>query len=119
MAIGVEQWPIPDVVLGRRQFLPCGETVWQKISTVGIYYEDPFSLPQCDPERSDDDQIAYPCWKLVQDKSKCPGLGQLIDVVRDPSDRKTPLAPGTKLLMQCLTCVDPIPGISPIIGCDF
>ena len=84
-----------------------------------VYEEEPLSMPQCDPGQSDDSQTVYPCWKLVTDINQCPANGQLINVVRKPSERGTPLATGTKVGMQCLTCTDPIPGVPPVRGCDY
>jgi hypothetical protein len=84
-----------------------------------IYVENPESMARCDPEQSDDTQPAYPCWKLVHDTTKCPVNGQLIAVVRSPSERGTLLEPGTKLGMQCRTCIDPIPGAPSNPACDY
>jgi hypothetical protein len=84
-----------------------------------VYVEDAASMPRCDPGQSDDTQTAYPCWKLVIDMSKCPVNGELINIVRNPTERSTPLVPGTKVGMQCWTCTDPVPGIPPSAGCDY
>jgi hypothetical protein len=84
-----------------------------------IYVENPESMARCDPGQSDDTQPAYPCWKLVNDTTRCPVNGQIISVVRQPSERSTPLEPGTKIGMQCLTCPDPIPGAPVNPGCDY
>ena len=84
-----------------------------------IYVENPESMARCDPGQSDDTQPAYPCWKLVNDTTRCPVNGQIISVVRQPSERSTPLEPGTKIGMQCLTCHDPIPGAPVNPGCDY
>ena len=74
----------------------------------GVYKEQSTSMPRCDPNQSDANQRAFPCWKLVKDTTKCPGdsgagVGQLINVVRKPGD--APLAAGTKVDMSCRTCV--------------
>jgi hypothetical protein len=84
-----------------------------------VWVEDAASMPRCDPAQSDDTQADYPCWKLVMDTTKCPTNGQLIDIVRKPSERRIPLVPGTKLIMQCWTCSNPMPGIPPSAGCDY
>jgi len=85
------------------------------------FKEDPNSMPQCDPNLTDDTQTTYPCWKLLSDKTKCPINGQLINVVRAPADRNTPLDPGTKVSMQCRTCtgfIDVSTG-KELPGCDY
>jgi hypothetical protein len=79
----------------------------------GVYKEQSTSMPRCDPNQSDANQPAFPCWKLVKDTTKCPGdsgagVGQLINVVRKPGD--APLAAGTKVDMSCRTCVDSTQG---------
>ena len=84
-----------------------------------VYVEDAESMPRCDPGQSDDTQAVYPCWKLVIDRTKCPRNGNLINVVRKPSERSTPLVPGTKTGMQCWTCTDLIPEIPPSAGCGY
>jgi len=84
-----------------------------------VYVEDAASMPRCDPAQSDDTQAAYPCWKLIIDRTRCPANGEMINVVRKPSERSTPLVPGTKTGMQCWTCTDPIPGIPTSAGCDY
>jgi hypothetical protein len=83
-----------------------------------VWVEDAASMPRCNPAQTDDTQSAYPCWKLVIDRTKCPTNGQLMNVVRRPSERSTPLVSGTKIGMQCLACTDSIPGVPPSVGCD-
>jgi hypothetical protein len=83
------------------------------------YEEDPRGMRQCDATASDDTQPAYPCWKLTSDVNRCHGSGQLISVVRAPSERAIPLTPGTKLAMQCETCVAPVAGMDSVAGCDY
>jgi hypothetical protein len=85
--------------------------VYRTLNADGSYTESPDSMPQCDSSQSDTKQSTYPCWELLNDTSKCPVNGQLIKVVRDPAVT-TPLAPGTKVSMQCRTCVSdfPVPG---------
>jgi hypothetical protein len=83
------------------------------------------SLPMCDASRTPT------CWEVKfgnasgtteeQDIAKrCPATvsapSQSISVVRKPDEN---LPDGTKVVMQCLTCVDPVPGIKPTKGCDY
>jgi len=83
------------------------------------------SLPACDGSRTPD------CWEVILgnengtdvEKSaakRCPVKGstpsQMVNVVRKP-DNDLPV--GTKAVMQCLTCVDPVPGTQPTAGCDY
>jgi hypothetical protein len=84
-----------------------------------VWIEDAVSMPRCDPAQSDDTQVVYPCWKLVMDVTKCPLNGNVINVVRKPAERGTLLVPGTKLIMQCWTCTNPVPGIPPSVGCNY
>jgi hypothetical protein len=90
-----------------------------------IFIEDPTSMLQCDPSKDDNSQPAYPCWKLVNDKTKCKVNGQLINIVRAPAERNTPLDPGTKVSMQCRTCtgfqsVNPATGnLEELPGCNY
>lgn len=89
------------------------------------YDEDPASLPRCDASRTP------VCWEVKfgnangtadeqEVASRCPANGstpsQMINVVRKPG---TTLVEGTKLGMQCVTCVDLRPGIKPVKGCDY
>ncbi len=83
------------------------------------YVENPESMPRCDPGKSDNAQPAYPCWKLVNDTTRCWVNGQLIAVVRSPSERSTPLEPGTKVGMQCRTCIEPNPTVPVTPGCAY
>jgi hypothetical protein len=92
--------------------------VYQKLDDNGKYYEETNSMPQCDSTLDDDHQPTYDCWKLVKDWTKCDKLGQLITVVRPVDQRKNPQAAGTKVSMQCRTCVD-VQGIDPIPECDY
>lgn len=92
--------------------------VYKKLDANGNYVEDKNSMPQCDPSQDDDHQPVYDCWKLVKDWTKCDKLGQLIAVVRPKDQRATPQPAGTKVGMQCRTCVDVV-GIPPIDGCNY
>jgi hypothetical protein len=85
-----------------------------------VYYtEDPVGLPQC-PVGATNDNIAADCWQLASDFSKCPGSGQFVNVLRTASEISMgPLPAGTRLGMQCWTCLDPIPGSSVVPGCDY
>jgi hypothetical protein len=93
--------------------------------TTMVYDEKPESLPRCDASRTPD------CWEVklgnasgTADEQKtatyCPAVGsapsQMINVVRAPG---TTLVEGTKVGMQCVTCVDLPPGMKPIEGCDY
>jgi hypothetical protein len=89
------------------------------------YDEDTNSLPRCDASRTPE------CWEVKfgnangtleeQDTaSHCPANGsepsQMINIVRKPG---TTLVEGTKVGMQCVTCVDLRPGMAPVEGCDY
>ena len=85
----------------------------------GVYQESPNSLPQCDAGATPD-TISSDCWLLTNDTVKCPGLGQLVNVLRTRAEINAgPLPTGTKIGMQCLTCTDPIPGEAPVTGCAY
>lgn len=90
-----------------------------------VYQENPDSLPRCDASRTPE------CWEVKfgnangtadeqKTASSCPAVGstpsQMINVVRTPG---TTLVEGTKVGMQCVTCVDLPPGMKPIKGCDY
>lgn len=79
------------------------------------YVEDVPSMRECDADLSDDTQSVYPCWKLVQDALRCPAVGQRIEVVRAPSERKKSLPAGTRLVVDCVSCV--ATDVSPAPGC--
>jgi hypothetical protein len=90
----------------------------------GIPVEAPNSaMPQCQGGGiADTAQPTRPCWKLVYDTTKCDGtqgagLGQLINIVADPSVPAVPA--GTKVTMSCQTCVDTPPGQAPIPACAY
>jgi len=89
------------------------------------YKESPQSLPRCDASHTPE------CWEVKfgnvngsadeQEAAKrCPATGtapsQMINVVRKPG---TTMVEGTKVGMQCVTCVDLRPGMAPIEGCDY
>ena len=89
------------------------------------YDENSDSLPACDASRTPD------CWEVkfgnangtTEEKdiaTRCPATSsapsQTINVVRKPDSA---LPDGTKVTMQCLTCVDPIPGVPPSKGCNY
>lgn len=88
--------------------------------------ESPEGLPSCDSNGRTPD-----CWEVVLGNENgtaaeqaaarsCPAKGhspsQMVNVVRK-KDSNLPV--GTKAVMQCLTCVDPTPGIQPVEGCDY
>jgi hypothetical protein len=93
-------------------------------STV-VYEERPDSLPPCDATHKTE------CWTLTLGNPKgtetekkaalrCPAKGtapsQMVNVVRKPDDG---LPDGTQVVMECLSCVDPLPGIEQSEGCDY
>jgi hypothetical protein len=85
----------------------------------GVYQESADSLPRC-ATGATPDTISTDCWELVNDTTKCPGLGQLVNVLRTRSEMNAgPLTVGTKIDMQCSTCTDPIAGEPPIDGCNY
>lgn len=88
--------------------------------------EEPDGLPSCNSNNRTPD-----CWEVILGKENgtdaektaaksCPAKGntpsQMVNVVRK---KDSDLPVGTKAVMQCLTCVDPIPGIEPIRGCSY
>ncbi len=87
--------------------------------------ESPESLPRCDASRTPE------CWEVKfgnangtadeqETAKRCPANGsapsQMINIVREPG---TTLVEGTKVGMQCVTCVDLIAGMKPSEGCDY
>ena len=73
-----------------------------------IYVEGPASLPKCDASYSltnpPPDKVGD-CWQLTNDTTRCPINGQLVTVVRTAAAVAAgPLAPGTKIGMQCRVC---------------
>ena len=93
--------------------------VYQTPDANGIYQESPDSLPQCGIGATSD-TISGDCWQLVNDAVKCPGLGQLVNVLRTRAEINAgPLAAGTKIAMQCLSCTDPLSGSTQVAGCDY
>jgi hypothetical protein len=92
-------------------------------NTSVLFEEKPDGLPACDAKRTPD------CWEVKrgdehgsaeeQDTARrCPAKdgaqSQMVDVVRAAD-----LPLGTKIVMQCLTCVDQLPGTEPSPGCDY
>jgi hypothetical protein len=90
-----------------------------------VFEESPDSLPMCDASRTPD------CWELKlgnangtadeQDTAaRCPAKGtmpsQMINVVRRPENT---LPDNTKVVMQCLACVDVPDGVKPGKGCNY
>ena len=81
--------------------------------------------PRCDASRTPE------CWEVKfgnangtadeqETAKRCPANGsapsQMINIVREPG---TTLVEGTKVGMQCVTCVDLIAGMKPSEGCDY
>ena len=96
-----------------------------KGNTTIVYDESPESLPACDATHATD------CWQVTFGKpdgnaaekdaaARCPAASsapsQMVHVVRKPGST---LPEGTKVAMQCLTCVDETPGAKPTKGCDY
>ena len=90
-----------------------------------VYEESTASLPMCDASRTPD------CWELKignengtsEEKdtaARCEAQGavpsQMIEVVRKPDSN---LPEGTRVVMQCSTCVDMPDGVTPGKGCDY
>ena len=90
-----------------------------------VFEESPESLPACDATRTPD------CWEVLHGDAngskdqkstalRCPAKdgvpSQLVNVVRKPGST---LPDGTRVVMQCLTCVDQLPGMDPVEGCDY
>jgi hypothetical protein len=84
------------------------------------YEESPTSLPRCAPGATNGD-VPTDCWQLTSDQWRCPVNRQLITVLRTSAElRKKPqLDPGTRVSMQCRTCIDPLPGMNIEAGCDY
>jgi hypothetical protein len=90
-----------------------------------IYSETANPLPVCDPRYSPanppPDSVGD-CWQLAYDTNKCPATGQMIQVLRTASEIAAgPLAPGTKIGMNCRTCPDSTAGsaVVSVPGCDY
>jgi hypothetical protein len=79
------------------------------------YVESPESLPMC-AAGATPETVASDCWQIAHDLAKCPASGQLITMVRTAAEiANGPLAPGTKISMQCWTC----PDLVSVAGCDY
>jgi len=89
------------------------------------YDESPESILPCDASRTPE------CWEVKygnangtsdeqQTAKRCQAKGsspsQMINIVRKPG---TTLVEGTRVGMQCVTCVDLPPGMPPVKGCDY
>jgi hypothetical protein len=94
-----------------------------KTPTIQTYTESPTSLPMCDSGATNGN-VTRDCWQLTPDLTKCPKSygGQLITVLRTKDElANSPLAPGTKVGMQCRTCtgfIDVSTG-NQLAGCDY
>ena len=69
-----------------------------------IWYEGTPPLTRC-PAGATSGSITESCWRLVHDEHGCPSNGQLLEVLRAPSDAAS-LAPGTKIHARCRVCPD-------------
>ena len=104
----------PDcrVVYRTPSILPSGD--W-------VYMESPTSLPLCPPGATSGN-VATDCWQLTSDVTQCPvASGQMVNVLRTSAEIAAgPLAPGTKIGMQCRTCADSALGSGVVAaGCDY
>jgi hypothetical protein len=74
-----------------------------------VYQESATSLPECAVGASDG-AVAEDCWRIVQDRSRCPTTGQRVEVLRTAAEVVTATTPppGTKLHVRCRTCADPL-----------
>ena len=84
--------------------------------TITVYNEASKSMPHCDSSQS-----VKPCWDLdLTDSVNCPATdtvpSQKIEVARETG---TSLTPGTKVGMQCVTCIEPAAGVLPIVACRY
>ena len=103
-------YKLVDTDLNTPGIQPDCRVVYRTPDSKGVYQESPNSLPRCS-DGATSDNIQSDCWQLVNDTKKCPGLGQLINVLRTRAEIQAgPLTPGTKVGMQCLSCVDSQPG---------
>jgi hypothetical protein len=79
-----------------------------------VYTESSQSLPMCPPGATSD-TITTDCWQIVMDNKRCPLNGQLVQILRTAAEiADSPLAGGTKVVMQCWTC----PELTSSPGCD-
>jgi hypothetical protein len=86
--------------------VPDCRVAFRYLQSDGTYKEDPASLPRC-PDGATQGNVDTDCWQLTQDADKCPGLGQLITVLRTAAEISAgPLPAGTEVGMQCRTCTD-------------
>ncbi len=78
-----------------------------------IYQENSASMPQC-PVGATQGNVDADCWQLGNDTTRCPINGQTISVLRTAAEIQAgPLAAGTKIGMQCLTCSDGAANLDP------
>ena len=88
--------------------------VWDSVPALGSPsgpYTDSPLFPQCD-----DTQAEVPCWQVVENWAQCPVSGQFVRILREPD---TTFNVGTKVNIQCLTCVQG-PDNPPFLpGCDY
>jgi hypothetical protein len=89
-----------------------------KDPTKTLYEESPISLPPC-PAGATAGHVDTDCWQLTNDPKKCEKNGQLINVLRTAKEiADGPLIAGTKVGMQCRTCIDTLVGQKPVKGCE-
>jgi hypothetical protein len=69
------------------------------------------SVPRCD-----DNASTLPCWKIVDDTTKCPDSIHLLNILRTPE----PYTPaGAQFRVQCRFCPTVKPGVQAGPGCDY
>jgi hypothetical protein len=85
-------------------------TVDAKTQVTGYRDVEP-PLPRC-PAGATTDNVSRDCWRLVHDIGICPGVGQLVSIVRGTTTEE-PLVEGTQVAMKCWTC----PALISSVGC--
>ncbi len=73
----------------------------------GTFVEDPVGMPECAAGQTIN--VSTNCWYLVNDTTKCPVNGQIIEIARSAADITQygqQLPAGTKVHIQCTTCPD-------------
>jgi hypothetical protein len=88
---------------------PTCRVVYTEPSPDGIIRE--VSLSQCDATAT-----VKPCWRLVNNKERCPALGQYIQIL---SEHPSYVAPGTKSQIQCAVCPDTANDAPIRSGCAY
>jgi hypothetical protein len=80
-----------------------------------VYQDVDPPLPRC-PDGATSDNVSKDCWQLAYDASSCPGIGQLVSIVRSAAAISAgPLVEGTEVAMKCWTC----PALMSSVGCAY